>query len=351
MTAAPLPNAGQPPDADPPFTGPGSWTGADVAGYLAAGVPPRVMRRVLARFPHPAGYERAAAERPAELAAAGLPKPAPRLRDLPDGCWLALYGTPDYPAALADAPAAPLLLYGRGRLTALRTPGLAVVGTREMTSYGAAVAATAVAAGAELNATVVSGLARGVDAAAHTAALDAGVPTVAVLPTGVDTVYPAAHTELAARIIAAGGALVSEQPFGTATDTAPGRRPAPIAARLQARNRIIAALAAVLVPAEAAAGSGTLGAVWAAFGMGRTVLVALPKAHAAALPGAQVPAGLAWPHPRTAEQLQAMGASAALAKTLAGRAPLAAGTARDREELALLVRTALLTSTLRSPAA
>jgi DNA processing protein len=109
---------------------------------------------------------------------------------------------------------------------------------------------------------VLSGLALGIDGAAHEGALDAGGCTVAVLGTGVDVVYPATHLGLASRIVAAGGALVSEFPDGT-----PPRRP-----HFPRRNGTIAALADLVVVVEAGEGSGALITADAALSLGRPVM-------------------------------------------------------------------------------
>lgn len=323
-----------------PFTGPGSWSAREVAQYLATGTRPALMRQVIARWPHPGDFEAAHRTGGRAFAEAGWPTPARPTIAVPAGGWMALIGTPDYPAQLEATQAPPLVLFGLGDITALRTPGLGVVGTRDMTPYGQVVATTAVQAAAPPT-PVISGLARGVDTCAHTAALTEGLPTVAVLATGPDCVYPTQNQDLAAAILTAGGAIISEHPFGTTPETAPHRTPAPLASRLMARNRIIAGLSAALVLAEGQGRSGAMHTVWSMLGMGRPVLVAAPRAHARTLPGAQGPLALAADRARTREQLVAMGAPAAVADRWAGRSPLASGCASDRDDLTLLVRTAL----------
>lgn len=345
MTTVNTPTA--PHDQSPAYLGPGSWTAADVAGYVTAGIPQRVMRQVIARWPHPGDYEAAWTRADRPMLEARLPRPIAPLTGLAGGDWVALAGTPDYPTILLDAPAAPLLLFGRGDLAALR-PGLAVVGSRQMSAYGRAVAETSVAAAAESHVPVHSGAALGVDAAAAEAALAARLPTVAVIATGPDVPFPAEHAGLLARVADA-GAVVSEHPFATTETSASAYSPAPIAARLVARNRIIAGLSMATVCAEAAGRSGTMHTVWATLSMGRPVLVALPRPHARHLPGAQAPLGLSAPIARTAEQLTAMGAPPAVAAAWAGRHPLAAGAA-DRDELVALVRFAVHASPHHRPA-
>lgn len=323
----------------PVWNGPGSWLPRQVAAYLNAGASPRAMRRVITWWPHPGDYEDAWRNNEARLRERQLPPPPPPGYTPPPGTWLALAGTPEYPVQLEQAPAAPLLLFGRGRREALR-PGVAVVGSRRLSAYGRAVATIAVSAAARSGVPVVSGAALGADTAAAEAALEVEVPTVAVLATGVDVPYPAGNAPLLERIIAAGGAVVSEQPFGTGPDH-PGR--APLAARLQARNRIIAGLSMLTVPVEAAPGSGTLGCIWATLAMGRPVIVGLPKPSAGPLPGAVVPLALAAPVARSLEQLRGMGAPHAVAEAWAGRFPLAAG-AHDRDELHAVIQFAVAAS-------
>jgi DNA processing protein len=139
----------------------------------------------------------------------------------------------------------------RGRLVVERA--IAVVGARAATPYGVTQARRLASGLATLGFTIVSGLARGIDAAAHRGALDAGGATVAVLPGGLDPVTPAHHAALA-EAIAARGALVSERPAGTAVH--PGM--------FLRRNRLIAALGEATVVVEAASHSGALDtAAWA----------------------------------------------------------------------------------------
>ena len=156
----------------------------------------------------------------------------------------------DFPERLkrAEVSDGPALLYclGAADLNARRT--LAVVGTRRATVEGRDNTARLVAGLAPLGLPVVSGLAYGIDTAAHSAALDAGLPTVAVLGHGLDRIYPPQNRQLASRIVAAGGTLLSEYPSGTAIN--PRHFPA--------RNRIIAALADAVVVAEAADKGGAL---------------------------------------------------------------------------------------------
>jgi len=139
-------------------------------------------------------------------------------------------------------------LRSRGRWPPPEGPRVAIVGSRRPSPYGEAVAEQLALELARAGAVVISGLAVGIDAAAHRGALNAGGVTVAVMGTGVDIVYPAAHFSLAEAIIAGGGALVSQFPDGSA----PRRHNFP------ARNHTIAALSDVVVVVEAALGSGAL---------------------------------------------------------------------------------------------
>ena len=155
----------------------------------------------------------------------------------------------DYPPLLAAIHDPPRRLYlrGKGSIEMLSRPAVAIVGTRSCSAYGAQVARRLGRELAAAGATVISGLARGVDAEAHRGALEAGGPTVAVLGCGIDRDYPRTHAALARRV-AEVGLLVSEYE--------PGTEPAPW--RFPARNRIIAGLAGVTVIVEARAKSGAL---------------------------------------------------------------------------------------------
>jgi DNA processing protein len=163
------------------------------------------------------------------------------------GSTLVVRGAPDYPPLLALAPDPPLVLFVRGRAEVLTLPQLAIVGSRNPTAPGRrdaeAFAATLGGAGF----TIVSGLALGIDAAAHQGALGAGATTIAVCATGLDRVYPSRHRELAHRIVAQ-GALVSEFAPGTP----------PLKHHFPLRNRIIAGLSLGTLVVEAAAQSGSL---------------------------------------------------------------------------------------------
>lgn len=158
---------------------------------------------------------------------------------------------PAYPSSLLDTEDPPLMLYLMGEVDAAWPPAIAVVGSRNPTPQGLANARQFARSFAQAGLTVVSGLALGVDAAAHEGALEAAAPgqlaTIAVVGTGLDRVYPRQHLELAHRV-AQSGLLVSEYPLGTP----------PLAPNFPRRNRIISALSQGTVVVEAALKSGSL---------------------------------------------------------------------------------------------
>jgi DNA processing protein len=176
--------------------------------------------------------------------------------------WLAR-SDPGFPRLLASIhdPPPGLFLRGAAGAEVLARPSAAIVGARSCTEYGAHVARRLARDLAFAGAVVVSGLARGVDGAAHRGALEGGGATVAVLGCGIDRDYPRAHAELAARI-AVRGLVVSEYP--------PGVQPAPW--RFPARNRIVAGLARATVVVEARERSGALITADLALEEGRDVL-------------------------------------------------------------------------------
>ncbi len=183
---------------------------------------------------------------------------AARLRAV-GGTWIAR-DDPAYPAALCAIADPPLVLAVRGALTADDALAVAIVGARRASEYGRRVAAELATGLAQAGVTVVSGLATGIDAAAHQAALAAGGRTVAVLGTGVDRVYPPWHAGLATDI-AARGALVSEFPCGTP----------PLQHHFPRRNRLISGLSLGTVVVEAAEQSGSLITARCALEQGREV--------------------------------------------------------------------------------
>ncbi len=175
------------------------------------------------------------------------------------GATLLMHGDPLYPADLAALPDAPPLLWLRGRAALLRRPMLALVGARNASSLGLRMARRLAAELSEAGYVVVSGLARGIDAAAHAAALDGG--TIAVMAGGVDVIYPTENAELATRIGDA-GLILSEQPVGLV----------PHARHFPSRNRIVAGLCRAVVVVEAAARSGSLITARDALEAGREVM-------------------------------------------------------------------------------
>ncbi|HEY0737990.1 MAG TPA: DNA-processing protein DprA, partial [Herpetosiphonaceae bacterium] len=154
---------------------------------------------------------------------------------------------PDYPPLLAQTSNPPFLLYVRGTLTELDRWSVAVVGTRQASTYGKEVTRKLVAGLVSSGITVVSGLALGIDAVAHSAALAAGGRTLAVLGSGVDQIYPQTNYNLGTAILQQ-GALLSEYPVGTL----------PTATNFPPRNRLIAGLSLGVLVIEAAAKSGAL---------------------------------------------------------------------------------------------
>jgi DNA processing protein len=175
-------------------------------------------------------------------------------------------------AAIHDPPAR-LYLRGSAAPDLLDRPAVAVVGARACSSYGRSVARTLARDLASSGLVVVSGMARGIDGDAHRGALEGGGPTVAVLGCGVDRDYPAAHAELARRIVEA-GLVVSEYE--------PGIEPAPW--RFPARNRIIAGLCRATLVVEARERSGALITADFALEEGREVL-AVPGEITSSLSG------------------------------------------------------------------
>src|SRR6056297_1478213 len=209
----------------------------------------------------------------AEAIEALLAPPAERMARI--AAWLGEPGhhlvsrhSPDYPALLAEAAGAPLVLYVNGDPGLLSMPQLAVVGSRNPTRGGARTALEFAAHLAASGLTITSGLATGIDTAAHEGALSAGGSTIAVLGTGIDRVYPAANRELAHRI-AGRGALVSEFPLGSP----------PEAWHFPRRNRIISGMSLGTLVVEAARRSGSLITARLAAEQGREVFAIPGSIH------------------------------------------------------------------------
>lgn len=176
-----------------------------------------------------------------------------------------------YPQALTEDPEPPEVLFVAGDLDAITTPAVAVIGTRRCTSYGARTARLFGGGLAAAGVSVVSGLALGIDAAAHLGALavESGTPPVAVVGTGLDVVYPTRNRELW-RDVARSGAVISESPMGTR----------PNAWRFPARNRIIAALSQVVVVVESRDSGGSLHTAREAIVRDRDILAVPGPIHA-----------------------------------------------------------------------
>jgi DNA processing protein len=166
-----------------------------------------------------------------------------------------------YPTALAAIHDPPEMLWLRGDADALQAPCVAIVGSRVASPYALEVARQLGADLARRHITVTSGMARGVDSAAHRGAIDGGGATIAVFGCGVDVIYPRQHAKLAEQICEQ-GALVSELP--------PGMRP--LKYHFPKRNRIISGLSLAVVIVEAAQGSGSLITAECALAQGRAVL-------------------------------------------------------------------------------
>ncbi len=172
-----------------------------------------------------------------------------------------LPGDRGFPGRLRTIPDPPVALFALGAPALLVAPSVAVVGSRDPSPYGREVCAAVSAGAAEAGLVVVSGMARGLDAVAHGAALEAGGTTVGILGNGLGVIYPAANRALYAAV-AEHGLLLTELP--------PGERPH--AGSFPQRNRLIAGLAAATVVVEAAAGSGALITAGHALEQGREVL-------------------------------------------------------------------------------
>ncbi|RMD57739.1 DNA-protecting protein DprA [Candidatus Parcubacteria bacterium] len=175
--------------------------------------------------------------------------PSAELRKLADhSVTILLPSAADYPDPLKEIPQPPHGIYVRGKIPDSSMPWVAIVGTRKATAEGRAAAHYFAAELARQGICVVSGLALGIDGAAHQGALEGGGATVAVLACGLDRVYPSSHTALARELLRGCGALISEYP--------PGQPPLPHL--FLARNRIIAGLAAATLVVEAPRKSGSL---------------------------------------------------------------------------------------------
>ena len=220
-----------------------AWDRIDLLVDAADG-DPRVAWRDVRRGVHGAGLARAAARiHVADVAAAHEAA----------GVAVRVRGDVDYPPPLFDDHEPPPVVFSIGSLEGLDRPRVAIIGTRRCTHYGRDVARELGRRLADAGVCVVSGLAAGIDGAAHEGALAGGAPPIAVVGSGLDVVYPRRHTRLWERVAQA-GALLSEAPLGA--------RPEPW--RFPARNRIIAALAHVVVVVESHITGGSMHTVRAA---------------------------------------------------------------------------------------
>jgi DNA processing protein len=156
-------------------------------------------------------------------------------------------GSPEYPRALEEIPDPPGVLFVRGTLESRDALSIALVGSRHATRYGLTTAERLAGSLARAGLTVISGLARGIDAAAHRGALQAGGRTLAILGSGVLNIYPPEHAELAGQVIAQ-GAVVGEAPV----------RSPPLSGAFPQRNRLISGMSLGVVVVEAALQSGAL---------------------------------------------------------------------------------------------
>jgi DNA processing protein len=256
---------------------------SDAADWLrlchAPGLAPRAQRQLLRAFGTPAavlaatGAARRAIVGPvaeAALAAGpadGLVESTLAWLEERNRCLLAL-GDADYPRALLETADPPTILYALGDTARLNAPSIAIVGSRNATRQGLADAQAFARAFSSAGYCVVSGLALGIDAAAHRGGLSALASSVAVVGTGLDRVYPAANRELA-RELAERGAVISEFCLGTP----------PAATNFPKRNRLIAGLARGVLVVEAALRSGSLTTARLALEQGRDVFAVPGSIH------------------------------------------------------------------------
>ena len=229
-----------------------------LALYHAPGLAPAAARALIE---HCGNARAACAASTAELDSRGISNEVARFLRAPGGerfkrdlCWLEQdertligWGDQRYPRRLSEIKSAPLLLFVMGDATLLNEPQITIVGTRRPTPGGLENARRLTDSLARSGLIAVSGLAAGIDAAAHEAALNAGAPTIAVIGTGPDVVYPAKHRDLAHRVVGH-GAIVSEFSCGTP----------PHATNFPRRNRLMSGLSLGVVVIEAAEKSGTM---------------------------------------------------------------------------------------------
>lgn len=247
MPEAPTPPPGQPAPPD-----------ALIELLSIDGMGPRRLDRLLAHFGSP---DAALGAPRREWRDAGLPEPLTRERpdpartrrirdwldDAPDHHLVARNASA-FPESLDDLPDAPAALFARGRVEALREPQIAMVGSRTPTTGGRQNARAFARHLARQGLVITSGLALGIDGEAHQGALDVGGSTIAVLGSGIDRLYPSQHRDLAERIVAGGGLILSEWLPGTE----------PRRGHFPRRNRLISGLASGVLVVEASVQSGSL---------------------------------------------------------------------------------------------
>lgn len=262
----------------------------------------------------PAERRTAAGKRAEQIVVAGLPPtPVPA----PDG--VIGYFDVRFPRRLLDIPSPPAVLWVRGELPAEEARAVAIVGTRKPTTWGVRTAERSVEALEGTGSVIVSGLALGIDGIAHRRALTLGLPTVAVLGSGVDRPTPAEHAQLAAAILEAGGSLIAEVPPGTT----------PSARTLVARNRLQSGLSDTVVVAQCGLGSGTLHTARFALLQGRELIVPEPTGDFAAEPQSAGNIALA-----RESDFDVISASAAERRRVGMRSRLADSAPKTGEELA-----------------
>lgn len=239
------------------------------------------LRKLVAAF----GDARSALAAPASAwRALGMPTVSSDARHHPEICagasaamrWLErsgqsllMWDQPGYPALLAEIPDPPALLFVAGNADALEHPQLAIVGSRRASRPGLDTAAAFSRSLARIGFTITSGLALGVDGAAHKAALEAGGVTIGVLGTGLEKLYPQRHRHLAAEMSAQGSAVISELPLDAG----------PTAANFPRRNRIISGLSLGVLVVEASIASGSLITARLAAEQGREVFAIPGSIH------------------------------------------------------------------------
>ena len=246
---------------------------------LTPGIGPATFQRLLRQFGLPQAIlerkrsEFASFSTPAAIAALDSPAVAQAVaRSLAwaeqPGHWIVTLADETYPRPLLEIADPPALLYAQGRIELLARSALAIVGSRNATQQGEANAESLARALSATGLTIVSGLALGIDAAAHRGGLAAAGSTIAVLGTGIDVAYPSRNAALAAEI-AQRGLLLSEFPLGAA----------PAAQNFPRRNRLISGLARGCLVVEAALASGSLITARAAAEQGREVFAIPGSIH------------------------------------------------------------------------